>query len=836
MRVRSAKRHSGRKLVDVLQRFQLRPDDGNTLPLIAAEQLAAIIESASEAIVGKRLDGIVTSWNPAAEQLFGYPLAEIIGRSITVLLPEDRLNEEADIIARLQAGERIPPFETVRRRKDGALIDVEVSIAPIRDRTGSVIGASKIARDIRKLVASRLSERRLTRFMHALTEASRATSRPTSDQELFAEMCRICVDPGGATSCWLIEGDGDTPNLKACAGLSEASALSITTQLFSSPDARCALARGESVVITGVTGWLAAEPNDCATASVTVAGLPFKRNGAVSGTLAVMSSESDFFDASAMDLMRELASDLSNTLTSRARDLEFQGIVESAMDAIIAVDANHRILRFNQSASDLFLWPRHEAVGQPIERIIPDRFRAKQGELMDRFAANESMPRRMGAARRLMGLRSDGTEVPIEATVSRFGSGAGLRMIVVIRDASSLRLAETALRAQREAEAANRAKTDFLSHMSHELRTPLNAVLGFAQVMSSDPQFPTTGRQRTQLRHIQAAGRHLHALISDLLDMARIEAGLLSVQHTVVSLEDALQDVFDLVAPMAEAAAVDVIPPDDRSLRALVHADPTRLRQVLSNLISNATKYNRQGGSVRVETQTLGDRVRIRVIDSGLGMTDQQLSRLFEPYNRLGREKSAVSGTGIGLVVTKKLVELMGGTLEIRSEVDAGTCAEVTLPAAVGDATAARAAVTAPGQLHAADVAGVVLSVEDNEVNQILLESLFLRWPRIRLVQAVDGASGLEMARNEHPDLVLLDMNLPDMNGLQFMQAVSADPRLESLKVIALSASAMPEEVESALSSGIVDYMTKPLDVEQFTRKLFAFLGASLPGPGGLDG
>ena len=212
----------------------------------------------------------------------------------------------------------------MRRCEDGALIDVEVSIGPIRDRTGLIVGASKIARDNGKLVASRLSERRLTRLMHALTQASRATSRPTSDQELFAELCRICVDLGGASSCWLIEGDGDTLNLKACAGLSEASARSITTLLFRKPEASRSLAQGESVVITGVTGWPAAEPNDAAmpAAAVTVAGLPFKRNGAVSGTLAVVSSDPGFFDAAAMDVLRELAADLSNALTSRARDLE----------------------------------------------------------------------------------------------------------------------------------------------------------------------------------------------------------------------------------------------------------------------------------------------------------------------------------------------------------------------------------------------------------------------------------------------------------------------------------------------------------------------------------
>ena len=310
---------------------------------------------------------------------------------------------------------------------------------------------------------------------------------------------------------------------------------------------------------------------------------------------------------------------------------------------------------------------------------------------------------------------------------------------------------------------------------------------------------------------------------------------MLSVRHTVVSLEEALQDVFDLVAPMAEAAAVDVIPPDGRDCLPSLQADPTRLRQVLSNLISNGIKYNRRGGSVRVEAEAVGDRVRIRVIDSGLGMTGRQLDRLFEPYNRLGREKSAVSGTGIGLVVTKKLVELMGGTLEIRSEVDAGTCAEVTLPTAAGSAAAAGAALMAPGYLYAAEVGGVVMSVEDNEVNRMLLESLFLRWPGIRLVQAADGASGLQLARSEHPDFVLLDMNLPDMNGLQFMEAVAADPRLASLKVISLSASAMPEDVELALRSGIVDYMTKPLDVEQFTRKLLAVLGAPPLGHGSVD-
>lgn len=804
------------------------PKPSNVDGGLAAALLTSIVESIDDAIVSKRLDGTVTSWNPAAEQLFGFTAAEIVGQSIRLLLPADRQQEEDHIVAQLVKGDRVRNLETVRRRKDGALVDVSVSIAPILDHKGQVVGASKIARDISALVAARKQEVRLTQFLRAHVSANRAIAKSLPDADLFEEICRICAALGGVRVAYVVDSDGDSLRVQSCAGLAPAEAQALALAPAPSVTVARVLATGEASV-SQTTPPVEADVSEQAHGAL--AAVPFWRDTRISSALVLVADRADFFDPAVMELLADLATNMSFAMTQRARTAEFEGIVQSASDAIVAVDADRRLLRMNPAAVEMFRWPESEALGQPIDRLIPERLRAGHAELMQRFGSQAGDPRRMGAARALAGLRADGSEFPIEATVSRFGSGRDLRMIVALRDVSALREAEQATAARQQAEAANQGKTAFLSFMSHELRTPLNAILGFAQVMLDEQAPPPNKRECERLGHIRAAGKHLHVLISDLLDLGRIEAGKLRVECQPLAMEDVLDDVFLVLDAMAQTAGLRFSKPVDLARLPLVMADPTRLRQILLNLLSNAIKYNRSNGNVTVSASVSDEAVSICVEDSGIGMSREQVEQLFVPYNRLGRENSRVEGVGIGLVVTNNLASLMDMKLRIESELGKGTRATLSIPRAEAGAATAWVAEAQPEVLAASDLKGVVLSVEDNPVNQLLLEATLARWPEVELLQAQDGQSGLRQVRARRPDLVLLDMNLPDMDGFQFMREMADDLQIAGIPIFVLSALAEIEDVERALAHGALDYLTKPIDLRLFTEKLTAVLGKKESAP-----
>ena len=792
-----------------------------------AQCLAAIINSADDAIVSKCINGVIMSWNPAAHELFGYTATEAIGQHITLLLPPERLQEEANILTRLQRGERVQHFETVRRCKDGRLIDVSVSISPVRDASGRIIGASKVVRDITELVATRLREQRLRSFLSALMHVKRATTQIDDSTALLNELCAICLEYGHAEVACVLMRESGTLRFAASRGLPAGTEEALLQAVSSHPLIARAMVEGAPVILRDTTrqGLGSQEEPEGPLSLQSWVALPLKRENQTAGVLVMQSTHGDLFSEQALEALTQTVAEFSAGLDHLARDRQFKGIVEAAMDAIVVVDAEHRISLFNPAAEFMFHWPAADALGQPIERLIPDRFGAVHEQHMASFAASGSPPRRMGGARSLSARRSDGTEFPIEATVSRFGSGPDLRMMVVIRDVSELRQAELAKRAQAAAESANHAKGEFISRMSHELRTPLNAVIGFSRLMLDDPRHQVTVQQQTQVGHINAAGQHLLALVDDMLDLVGIESGRCRIEQAVVPLANATQQAINLVAPIAERAGVILQGPPLDELLPAVLADPNRLRQVLTNLLSNAIKYNTAGGSatLTVTVSTMAHEVEICVADTGLGMTPQQQAELFQPFNRLGREYSGIEGTGIGLVVTRQLIELMKGRLKIDSEPGRGTRACLVLPLAAGVA-AAPAPEPDTEQLEAADPYGVVLSVEDNPINQILLEQMLEIWPRVTLLQAEDGTSGLAMARAGHPDVILLDLNLPDMGGLEFLAQLRSDPATQAFPVVVLSANAMPQDVAQVMEQGVVDYLTKPLDRLPLLRRVLSLL------------
>jgi PAS domain S-box-containing protein len=419
----------------------------------------------------------------------------------------------------------------------------------------------------------------------------------------------------------------------------------------------------------------------------------------------------------------------------------------------------------------------------------------------------------------------DGSEhwIVSVGTARRDAQGRATGMIGINLDVTQRKRAEQALRERDAADRANRTKSEFLARMSHELRTPLNAVLGFAQLIEHDGLRGLPPQQLERVSRIRTAGQHLLSLIEDVLDLAAVEAGTLPIVVEAVALDDALEEVWQWVAPLADRHGVRL---HRKRSDCWIAGDPRRVRQVFANLLTNAVKYNRAGGNVWVEVGAGGDGRRvITVRDDGRGLTAQQREHLFEPFNRLGAENDSVEGVGLGLVVVRRLVESMGGTIRVDSAPGSGTAMHVDFAAATRPARGGSEA-PAPTTASGADDALAILYIEDNPVNVLLVEELVALRSNMRVSSAPDGQSGVRMALAERPDVVLIDMQLPDFDGYEVLRRLRRASSLGGCRMIALSANAMPEDVARAKAAGFDDYWTKPIDFTRFLDGLDALARA----------
>jgi len=422
-------------------------------------------------------------------------------------------------------------------------------------------------------------------------------------------------------------------------------------------------------------------------------------------------------------------------------------------------------------------------------------------------------------------IRKDGSRFPciVSITALRDDFGTIIGYLLIGTDNSVRKQVEIALNeAIAVAEKANLAKSDFLSSMSHELRTPLSAILGFAQLIESGTPAPTPSQKRS-VDQILQAGWYLLDLINEILDLALIESGKLSLSLEPVSLAEVMRECETMIESQAEKRGISVSFPAFGSPR-FVNADRTRLKQVLINLLSNAIKYNTEQGSVTLTCiDTPAGQVRICVEDTGKGLAPEKIDQLFQPFNRLGQEANTEQGTGIGLVMTKRLVELMGGVIGVESVVGKGSkfwiemniTSEQKIPAdllnlVLGPVTKV---------LMDPDTRSL-LYVEDNPANLMLVEDLIARRPDLRLLSARDGISGIAIARASLPDFILMDINLPGISGITAMKILSEDPLTKHIPVVALSANAMPRDIAKGLEAGFFRYLTKPIKINEFMETL----------------
>ena len=514
-------------------------------------------------------------------------------------------------------------------------------------------------------------------------------------------------------------------------------------------------------------------------------------------------------------------------LDQRLRDQQFytRSLIESNIDALITTDPSGIITDVNKQMEALTGCTRDELIGAPFKNYFTDPERAET-------AIKLVLSEKKVTDYELTASARDGKETVVSYNATTFyDRDRTLQgVFAAARDITERKRLDQALAdkntqlesAKSTSEKANLAKSDFLSSMSHELRTPLNAILGFAQLMESASPLPTPA-QKESIAQILQAGWYLLELINEILDLALIESGKLSLSSEPISLNEVLTECKAMIEPQALRGEVRLSFPQFDSLFA-VSADRTRLKQVLINLLSNAIKYNRRGGLVEVTcSATTAHRTRINVRDTGGGLSSEQLGQLFQPFNRLGQEGGATEGTGIGLVVSKRLVDLMEGEIGAESAVGVGSVFWIELNSTDGLQPAIRSAEPEPvtGSRLGSDVrVRTVLYIEDNPANLLLVESALARRPDIRLLTARDGESGIEMARVSRPDAILMDLNLPGISGVEALHILAKDPLTRHILVIAVSANAMPRDIEKGLQAGFFSYLTKPIRVKQFMETL----------------
>ncbi|HUB78794.1 MAG TPA: ATP-binding protein [Bryobacteraceae bacterium] len=509
-----------------------------------------------------------------------------------------------------------------------------------------------------------------------------------------------------------------------------------------------------------------------------------------------------------------------------------QCILDSMADAVMVADQTGRMVMCNPAAQALFgeealhtapqQWTEHSSIylsetmtPVPVEDL--PMFRAMRGE-------------NPGATQLL--IRRDTGEnmwIDVTARVLRQDQDVVRGAVSVIRDVTAIKRTEEILKQAREvAEGANQAKSEFLSRMSHELRTPLNAILGFAQLLDLDH---LSAAQRQSVDQILKGGRHLLTLINEVLDLARIEAGKLSLSTEPIECGETVRSAIELVGPLANQSAVTIHFEESADWHRHVLADRQRYQQVVLNLLSNAIKYNQRGGRVTVSCLVADDsRFRLAVKDTGEGLTPEKLTRLFRPFERLGNDRYGVEGTGIGLALSKRLVDAMGGIIGVESQPGLGSIFWVELPLCAGPLEIFDEIhqSTHDTLVSAGSKATKLLYIEDNLSNNLLMERILENRPDVQLISAMQGRLGIELARQHRPDLICLDLHLPDINGDEVLRLLRGEPSTEGIPVAMISADATAGQIERLMAAGANAYFTKPLDVKAILRYVDEVMGVEV--------
>ena len=800
--------------------------------LVTGALQTAIFNSANFSSIATDAKGVIQIFNVGAERMLGYTAAEVMDK----VTPAD-ISDPQEVIARAEAlslelGTPITQgfealvfkasrgiediYELTYIRKDGSSFPAVVSVTALRDAQDGIIGYLLIGTDN---TARKQAEEALLKagaLQNAIFNSANFSSIATDEKGVIQIFNVGAERMLGYTAADVVNKvtPADISDPQEVIARAEALSLELSTPIAPGFEALVFKASRGIEDIYELT--YIRKDGSSFPAVVSVTALRDAQDGII-GYLLIGTDNT----------ARKQVEAEQKLLDQRLRDQQFytRSLIESNIDALMTTDARGIITDVNKQMEELTGCTRDELIGAPFKNYFTDPGRAEAAikrVLQEKKVTNYELTARAW----------DGKETVVSYNATTFydrdrklqGVFAAARDVTELkRFAQTLQETNVELEsAKTAAEKANLAKSDFLSSMSHELRSPLNAILGFAQLMESDSPAPTPAQQDS-IGQILQAGWYLLELINEILDLAVIESGNVSLSLESVSLAEVLDECESMIEPQAQKRDIRMVFPK-LSHPHFANADRTRVKQTLLNLLSNAIKYNQPGGSVVVDcTAHTPERVRVSVKDAGAGLSPEQVAQLFEPFNRLGQESSSEQGTGIGLVVTKRLVELMGGAIGVESTVGVGSVFWIELIAAVepqlppvDDETTT----PAQPQVQSGAQSQLVLYVEDNPANLRLVEHLLARRPEIRLLTAVDGERGIELARTAQPDVILMDINLPGLSGLAAMEILRAAPETAHTPVVAISANALSLDVAKGLDAGFFRYLTKPIKVAEFTTTL----------------
>ena len=790
---------------------------------------SAIFNSANFSSIATDARGVIQIFNVGAERMLGYEAADVMNKITPADISDPQeLIDRAEVLSAELDTPITPGFEALvfkaargiediyeltYIRKDGSRFPAVVSVTALRDAQNEIIGYLLIGTDD---TASKQAEA-------ALIEAEALQSAIFNS----ANFSSIATDAKGVIQIFNV-------GAERMLGYTAADVMNkITPADLSDPQELIARAEELSAELdTPITPGFEALVFKAAHGIEDIYELTYIRKDgsrfpAVVSVTALHDPQNEIigylligYDNTAR---KEIEAD-QKKLDQRLRDQQFytRSLIESSIDAIMTTDPSGIITDVNKQMEALTGCTRDELIGAPMKNFFTDPERAEVG--IKRVLNEKKVTDYELTARAWDGKE---TVVSLNATTFYDRDRKLQGVFAAARDVTERKYLDVEMEnAKSVAEKANLAKSEFLSSMSHELRSPLNAILGFAQLMESDSPPPTDAQQES-IAQILQAGWHLLKLINEILDLTKVESGQVPMSREPVGLAEVLQECQSMIEPEAQERGIGMTFPQS-GMPYFIHADRTRVKQVMINLLANAIKYNREQGTVEVVcTESTPGRLRISIKDSGAGLTPEQLGQLFQPFNRLGQEAGGEEGTGIGLVVAKRLVELMGGSIGVESSVGVGSVFWFELdlvaePALAVDESTQDGGGTVAQPPQVAREAGVrtLLYVEDNPANMRLVEQIIARHPDLNLLAAVNGNSGIEIARDKQPDLILLDINLPDISGFEVLKILREDPVTAHIAVIAISANAMPADIKRGLKAGFFRYLTKPIKVDEFMEAL----------------
>ncbi|HEY2991326.1 MAG TPA: PAS domain S-box protein [Methylomirabilota bacterium] len=745
-----------------------------------AATLAAIIESSGDAIVTKTLDGIVTSWNPAAEQIFGYPAREMVGRSITTLFPPDRLGEETEFQRRMLAGQRVDHFETVRVTKDGALIDVSVNLSPIRAADGRILGISKIARDISARKAAEARLRAHERLLH-ITLASIGDAVVTTDTPGRVTFLNPVAER--LTGWPLAEGMGREV-LEVMRLVNER-----TGRPAENPVVRV-LREG---IVVGLANHTAIIARDGTRRPIEDSGAPIvDEHGRLFGAVLV------FHDITARRAIE--------------RDLQrLASIVASSDDAIVGKTTEGIITSWNAGAERIFGYPAAEVVGRPITVLLPPDRAAEEIMFLEAIARGEQI-----SHFETVRIRKDGRRISVSVTLSpiRDEDGAVVGISKIARDITEgVELRAREGEAYRQAAEANRVKDEFLATLSHELRTPLGSIFGWIRMLQAGHL--DGDRTRHALTVMERNCRAQMALISDLLDMSRVVTGRIRLDLRSVDLAEVVRTALDGARPTALAKSIEIAFQPAAGVPR-VAADPERMQQVVWNLLSNAVKFTDTGGRVEVGVERADAGARLWVTDTGIGIAPDLLPHIFDAFRQADSSATRThGGLGLGLAIVRQLVELHGGTVAATSDGPGhGTTFTVTLPSAVAHLAQVSARPPAPTEVGGQPLAGARIVVVDDDPDSRDLVATVFRGAGAAVAAAESVPEAMRFIVEQRPALVVTDLGMPAHGGIELIALVRAlrDPTLAATPMVALTAYAGSPDEERVRNAGFDVFLTKPVE------------------------